>query len=191
MPNPPAATRGRILKAALALFREAGFAATTVPSIAERAQIATGTMYRYFAGKEALANAVYQEEKAAMRDALLRALAGLGPAASAYDAFAACWEALLELLESRREGILFLEGQQHAAYLSEQSRAGAAEVDGIVLGVITRGQATGEIKNADAAVLVAMLYGAFVGLAKSAQPSSPGLVALTTPIAWDLISAKE
>ncbi len=50
--------RSRILHAALAEFSEKGFHATTIDSIAERAGIAKGTVYRYFSTKEALFSAL-------------------------------------------------------------------------------------------------------------------------------------
>lgn len=43
--------RGRLERAALELFAEQGFAATTVPEIAERAGLTTRTFFRYFSDK--------------------------------------------------------------------------------------------------------------------------------------------
>jgi AcrR family transcriptional regulator len=50
--------RSRILHAALEEFSEKGFHTTTIDSIAERAGIAKGTVYRYFSTKEALFSAL-------------------------------------------------------------------------------------------------------------------------------------
>jgi AcrR family transcriptional regulator len=50
--------RSRILHAALEEFSEKGFHNTTIDSIAERAGIAKGTVYRYFSTKEALFSAL-------------------------------------------------------------------------------------------------------------------------------------
>src|SRR5262249_44827993 len=52
--------RAAILNAALELFEERGFEATSVPEIAGRAQVAVGTIYRYFVSKEAVVNALYR-----------------------------------------------------------------------------------------------------------------------------------
>ncbi|MGH7192579.1 MAG: TetR/AcrR family transcriptional regulator [Candidatus Saccharimonadales bacterium] len=46
------ATRERIVEAALALFRQQGFEATTTREIARAAEIATGTLFNYFPNKE-------------------------------------------------------------------------------------------------------------------------------------------
>jgi AcrR family transcriptional regulator len=50
--------RQRIFHAALEEFSDKGFHATTIDSIAERAGIAKGTVYRYFSTKEGLFNAL-------------------------------------------------------------------------------------------------------------------------------------
>lgn len=49
-----AATRERILEAAQQMFAANGFEATTTRDIAQAAEIATGTLFNYFATKEAI-----------------------------------------------------------------------------------------------------------------------------------------
>src|SRR5688572_26132351 len=58
--------RESILDAALQCFVERGFHGTAIPEIAAKASIATGTIYHYFASKEALVNALYRTWKAAI-----------------------------------------------------------------------------------------------------------------------------
>jgi AcrR family transcriptional regulator len=53
--------RSRILQAALDEFSDKGYHASTIDSIAERAGIAKGTVYRYFNTKEALFNALKED----------------------------------------------------------------------------------------------------------------------------------
>jgi AcrR family transcriptional regulator len=52
-------TRTRILEAALALFRQRGFASTTMRDIAKEAGVALGAAYYYFDSKDALVTAFY------------------------------------------------------------------------------------------------------------------------------------
>ena len=52
-------TRSRILEAALALFRQHGFASTTMRDIAKEAGVALGAAYYYFDSKDALVTAFY------------------------------------------------------------------------------------------------------------------------------------
>lgn len=70
-------TRARILEAALALFLERGYQETTMRAIAERAGVAAGNAYYYFASKEHLIQAFYArthtEHLLASRDVLARA----------------------------------------------------------------------------------------------------------------------
>jgi AcrR family transcriptional regulator len=55
------ATRRRILNAAAELFARDGFAAVTMPRIAEHAGVSLATVYLYFAGKTAIVSAMADE----------------------------------------------------------------------------------------------------------------------------------
>jgi len=55
------ARREEIQKAARAIFAEKGFEAATLEEIAERAELAKGTIYVYFANKEALFYSLIEE----------------------------------------------------------------------------------------------------------------------------------
>jgi len=70
------ATRGRILEAALQLFRDRGFGATTMREIAERAGVATGAAYYYFDSKDAIVLAFYDQAQQDMTARLEELLAG-------------------------------------------------------------------------------------------------------------------
>jgi AcrR family transcriptional regulator len=65
-------TRERLLRAARELIEEGGYGAATVVAIAERAGVASGTLYRHFASKEELFvelfRAVCDREVQAMRE---------------------------------------------------------------------------------------------------------------------------
>jgi len=77
-PTPKAEeTRRRILTAALDLFQERGFAATTMRDIARNADVATGAAYYYFPSKEAIVMAFYWETHVATDAAVERRLRGI------------------------------------------------------------------------------------------------------------------
>lgn len=57
----PEGRRQAILEAAIELFLAQGFAATTLDAVAQRAGVAKGTIYLYFADKEALFRALVQD----------------------------------------------------------------------------------------------------------------------------------
>jgi AcrR family transcriptional regulator len=69
------ATRARILEAALALFREQGFEPATMRQIATRAGVATGAAYYYFASKDAIVLAFYEQAQQEMQPKIEEALA--------------------------------------------------------------------------------------------------------------------
>jgi AcrR family transcriptional regulator len=71
------ATRQRILDAALDLFRKQGFDVTTTRDIAQAAGIATGTLFNYFATKEAIVGSLAEEALGkARQDFSRRAVSG-------------------------------------------------------------------------------------------------------------------
>jgi len=63
-------TRRKIAKVAVALFVRKGIAATTTRDIAAAASIAEGTIYRHYAGKEALAEEIYRSNYLALHQEL-------------------------------------------------------------------------------------------------------------------------
>lgn len=67
-------TRARLLEAAASAFSELGYAATTTKGIAARAGVATGTVYQYFADKDALLRELALGRLTEVADGALRAL---------------------------------------------------------------------------------------------------------------------
>ncbi|WP_219462386.1 TetR/AcrR family transcriptional regulator [Nonomuraea rhizosphaerae] len=74
-----ARTKALIQKEALRLFREKGYAATTVEQIAEAAEVAPSTVFRYFATKEDL---ILDDQFPTFIHELRTAPADLGPVAA-------------------------------------------------------------------------------------------------------------
>lgn len=68
------ATRGRILEAALQIFRQRGFEAATMREIAAAAGVAVGAAYYYFDSKDALVMAFYEQAQQEMAPELDRIL---------------------------------------------------------------------------------------------------------------------
>ncbi len=52
----------RVLQAAMVLFHEKGFEGTTMSAVAERADLAVGTLYNYYSNKDQLFIAVLKDE---------------------------------------------------------------------------------------------------------------------------------
>jgi AcrR family transcriptional regulator len=68
-------TRAAIFEAALRLFREKGFDATTMRDVAAEAGVAAGAAYYYFPGKESIIQAYYERVQAEHDAALTAQLA--------------------------------------------------------------------------------------------------------------------
>src|ERR1700749_4705947 len=80
-----AGTRERLLRAARELIDEGGYGATSVLAIAERAGVATGTLYRHFASKEELFVEVFRDVCDREDRAIAAALGELGASPPAVD----------------------------------------------------------------------------------------------------------
>jgi TetR/AcrR family transcriptional regulator, cholesterol catabolism regulator len=74
------ATRTRIFKAAVQLFHEKGFEATTIDEITERADVAKGTFFNYFPRKESVLGYLSETQLAEAEEAAEELLASRGTA---------------------------------------------------------------------------------------------------------------
>lgn len=182
--------REAILDAALELFAERGFHGTAVPLIAESAGVAAGTVYRYFESKEAIVNALYQQHKRALGQ---RILGRLSPAQSPREQFHAYWSALAAFARESPRAFEFLELHHHAPYLDDASRSIESGLVEMARARFRELQAQRVIKSAPAEVLMAIVYGAFVGIFKACGEGtlvlSDEAVAIAEQCAWEAIRA--
>ncbi|HEX3810387.1 MAG TPA: TetR/AcrR family transcriptional regulator [Rhizomicrobium sp.] len=158
--------RERLLAAALDLFEARGFDAVAVPEIALKAGVATGTVYRYFATKEALVNALYRQWKQAYNDAVL---APVVDGATAREIFAAYWRRMMVFTRANPRAIRFMELHHHAPYLDAQSRAEGQRYAKAARDFVSAARAAGAIRELDPALVVALTWGAAAGLLKFEQ----------------------
>ncbi|MDH3598871.1 MAG: TetR family transcriptional regulator [Candidatus Tectomicrobia bacterium] len=165
MKTSPTATLSRrdaILHAALELFAQQSFAATPVPMIAERAGVGTGTIYRYWSGKEELVNDLYRFCKRA-----LAAYLDIPPHLSARQTFGAWWQHLLAFAEENPDAFEFLEAHKHQPYLDRKSLALDAKLQAVAVRIIKDWQDQGAISDLEPTALLTLAHGAFVGLRKA------------------------
>jgi AcrR family transcriptional regulator len=87
-PQENAGTRQRLLGAAREVIEQGGYRSASVVSIAERAGVATGTLYRHFASKEDLFVDVFRAVCGHEERAVREAADALGPAAGARERLA-------------------------------------------------------------------------------------------------------
>ena len=161
--------RRRILDAGLRTFAERGFHGTSVPEVASAAGVGTGTLYRYFEHKEALVNEVYRDAKLRLRAALLDGMAApdLYKADDAERWFSELWRRLGTFARSEPDAFRFLEMQDHVAYLDKESRQIELSV---IAPLFEAGNRMRErVAGTPIDVLIALLWGAFVGVIKASR----------------------
>jgi len=158
--------RERLLDAALELFELRGFDGVAVPEIAQMANVATGTIYRYFETKEALVNALYRRWKEAYNAAVLAPLEGeLSP----REMFGTYWRRMADFARAHPRAVRFLDLHHHAAYLDAEScRAHNAYRDAAGA-FVTAAKDARAIRKIDPALVVALMWGASAGLVKFAH----------------------
>jgi AcrR family transcriptional regulator len=152
-------TRERITRAALGLFSEKGFVATTVDEIAQRADVAKGTFFNYFPRKEAVLAAFADQHLSELRDTAERLIAESGRGARTK---------LIELITSTtavyqrhpdvwlHTYLEFLKGNVSTLVEIDQRAQGS------VRRLIEQGQAAGEIRaDVSAERLAYVLRGTF------------------------------
>jgi AcrR family transcriptional regulator len=154
-----------ILDAALDLFAERGFHGTAMPLVAEKAGVGTGTLYRHFASKEALANALFQKWKLALGASLARVPEDL----SVRQQFHRLWTHFVQFSRVNPRAFAFLELHHHASYLDDDSRAVEDAVLLPLVSLVHKAQQDMAIKDIDPAVLIALIYGAIVGLVRGEE----------------------
>lgn len=155
--------RARLLDAALDLFETRGFDGVAVPEIAAKAGVAVGTVYRYFAGKEALVNALFRHWKGIYHEVVG---APVPPRLNARQEFGLYWQRMMLFARTYPKAIRFLDLQQHAAYLDEQSREMAQGFRIAAADFARRARAAGAIREIDPRLIVALMWGASAGLVK-------------------------
>ncbi len=165
-------TASNILDVAIRLFAERGFVAASVPDIARAAGISNGAMYRHFADKAALVNALYQRWKRVFVATLMTDL----PPDDARAQLRHVWTRMAEFVRDEPAAFDFLELRDHRAYLSDESRALEAAALLPIVTFFEQAKARGEVRDAPTPTLIALIWGAFTGLVKAERM---GYLALT------------
>jgi AcrR family transcriptional regulator len=161
--------RRKVLDAALKVFAERGFHGTTVPEVATAAGVGTGTLYHYFEHKHQLVNEVYRDAKLRLREQLLENLPDpdLDKAGEAERWFTEVWHRLASYARKEPDTFKFLEMQDHVEYLDIESRQ--LEISTIAPLFLVGKGVHDRVGGPRIDVVVALMWGAFVGLVKASR----------------------
>ena len=150
------ATRARILEVAEALFRTLGYQKTAVADIARELGMSPANVYRFFASKSAINEAIAARLLEGIARELEALAAGPGTAADRL-------RAMLRLLHTRHLALFFTNKRMHdmvSAAMSEHWGVIAAFIDRIetaMVRVVADGTARGEFGAHDPAATARML----------------------------------
>lgn len=158
------AKKQAILDAALELFAERGFHGTTVPDVAQKASVGAGTVYRYFDGKEALVNQLYRHWKLEFSGHVMHDLPAGQPTRAL---FGVMWRRFCGFARENPLVVRFLELHHHGGYLDEHSIALEHAVLEPILAFVVAAQKGMSLRESDPRVLLAIVYGAFMGLLRA------------------------
>jgi AcrR family transcriptional regulator len=149
--------REKIIGAALRLFCQQGFQATSTALIAKEAGVATGTLFLYFSSKDVLINALYQEAKAGLTAHLQEGYpeqSGVGDRFRHLWFSACCWG--LENPDAFRFMTMF----RSSPYIWQVTRAEAASAAAFARQLVQEGLETGILQPIGKDFFLALLDGA-------------------------------
>jgi AcrR family transcriptional regulator len=181
--------RERILRAALELFAERGYYGAPVSLIAERANVGSGTIYRYFRDKKKLVNVLYRDWKEAMFEKTMEALNQQDQPLRSL--FHGIWEKMTQFALENPEAFVFMEAHHHSPYLDEASQTLSNKITEHFKAMFQMGQAQEVIKDAPAELLKSVVVGAFSEMMKNHWNGeleiTEELMAQTEEMCWQAI----
>lgn len=151
-----AATRQRILEVAEGLFRTLGYQKTAVADIARELGMSPANVYRFFASKSAINEAIAARLLEGVAGELEAIAAGPGPAAERL-------RAMLRVLHARHMRLFFRERRMHDMVTAAMSEhwgviaAFIARIEAAMGRVVAEGAARGEFAPRDPAAAARML----------------------------------
>jgi len=184
--------REAIEDAALALFVEQGFHGTTVPEIARRAGVGTGTLYLYHASKDELLNALLLKWCRAVADSIQ---AATRRATTPRAVFAAHWEAAVEFGEQYPAAWDFLMAFHDSPYIAEETRRDIAAIKAPLVSIFYTGVEQGVFKPLPPELLHTVCVGIMsqvrVLAVRGDTPVTPELWRAAEAMAWEAISCRK
>ena len=173
-------TRETIARVAVELFSERGYHATTLPDIAEAADVSTRTIFAYFPSKEDILFCDFPELKEALARALAERPEGQDALETVREFILASHEVKTSELDQRRHCVI-----ESDETLRSHLRARLAEIEELIAAAIAHdlGASDDDVRPR---VVAASLIAAFEGLRDSdtgAKPrSADEIAALVDPV---------
>ena len=157
--------RERILDAAERIFARDGFFAAKVADVAREAGVADGTIYLYFKSKDDLLISLFESRMERVNALLAAAIATESTALGKLRALIRTYTGLVKEQPSTAE-IMTVELRQSSKFMKEYDNPRFADLLRLIAGIITDGQASGELGTAiPPAIGARMIFGVLDELA--------------------------
>lgn len=184
------ATRARLIRAALELFTTQGFRGTTTPEIAQRAGVAEATIYRHFAGKEALLAAACLEAQSHGKGLIAEEEQRAGP--DLREGLSRIGRQLVELAQHDPALLRMLLRPPEEALLQEPARRGIREFHASLQQLVAAGKQRGQVRPGSAELwgAVWLALAGFIAEQVASRTWTPdhSNVEQALDAAWDAIS---
>lgn len=154
-------SRALILNTALQLFTGRGYFNTSVQDIRRTADVSIGTIYHYFASKEKIATALYNELLAQMTQAVQEII---DQQTTTRDRFCALVSYLFVVTENSPEVMQYILYAKHREFLPTEKPICSSKPFEMILQMVKRGIENGEICCLDPVVATASLFGGAIRL---------------------------
>lgn len=155
--------RAAVLQAMMELVTEYGFHGTAMSMVAKRAGVAAGTIYHYFESKEEVINQLYIELKERMGAAMMLEGSSKG---TIRDRFYAFYFNLYHYFIQHPDEFHFLEQYANSPFISQSAREDNRRFYQPVLDFLQQGIELGVLRPLDLRMMIALVYGHIVSLAK-------------------------
>lgn len=145
-----------VINAAIKLFMEKGFDATSTASIAKEAGVATGTLFHYFKTKEELINSIYKETKAVWREETTK---GFKEGEGIKEQTKRLFINSIDWALKRPEHYTFYKLFANSPQITDETRSEIEEHLGFMLQMVEAGQKQGIVKQGSAELIVSVGHG--------------------------------
>lgn len=139
-----AATRGRLLRAAIGIVARDGLAAATTAAIAAAAEVAEGTLYRHFESKDDLLIAAYREMKT---EVFVNAGASIDMSLPPPERLKRTWMAIYRAYRTDRDAFAFGQRFAESALADREGGESMRTIGRMVSDLRKAGLASGDFKN--------------------------------------------
>ena len=150
------AVRAQILDAAEELIAARGLHGAALAQIARKAGVAVGTLYNYFADRDAMIRALFESRRATLRPQVLE-VAGMGADLKFEPRLKHFVQGMLGVFDEHR---LFLKVSMETEHLKISPSTLAADVNATIEAMVSAGVAERAIDRDKAALLVPVIAGA-------------------------------